>query len=78
MKSKQSKQSQFEFSEIHDIRDDEKFKMESNLTCILCNISHVVYITRNDLLHGSVFDNFYLKGSDDPRKSAGFYFNRKS
>ena len=50
MKSKQSKQSQFEFSEIHDIRDDAKFKMENNLTCILCNISHVVYITRKYLL----------------------------
>ena len=45
-----SKQSQFEFSEIHDIRDDTKFKMENNLTCILCNISHVVYITRKYLL----------------------------
>ena len=78
MKSKQSKQSQFEYSKIHDIRDDAKFKMENNLTCILCNISHVVYITRKYLLHRSVFDNFYLKGSDDPRKSAGFYFNRKS
>ena len=74
MKSRQSKQSQFEFSE----RDDAKFKMENNLTCILCNISHVVYITRKYLLHRSVFDNFYLKGSDDPRKSARFYFNRKS
>ena len=43
MKSKQLKQSQFELSEINDIKDEAKFKNENNLTCILCNISHVVY-----------------------------------
>ena len=43
MKSKQLEPSQFEFSDIHDIRDEAKFKMQNNLTCILCNISHVEY-----------------------------------
>ena len=80
MKSKQLEPSQFEFSDIHDIRDEAKFKMQNNLTCILCNIVMWYIITRKlkYLLHRSVFDNFYLKGSTDPRKSAGFYFNRKS